>query len=511
MSFFSILHPGSADGLPHYLAREPDYFRDLNLDQIVATLTAGRDAYDLKPFFQTPLDALDAIAYRQEVMRDVARRSTGDLVRAFGARMVRMRETATLAAKLHYRYQKARWFADAVEIYCEATQDLCDGLAADRPASRGLNALLGYLQSITASPPFRSLVKEARLLKAGLAAVRYDLLIRDASIAVRRRGPEADYTEDVEETFQRFRVGDVSAQAFKLPDYAEMNHIEAGILDRVALLYPKMFHELLAYAERNADYADARILAFDREIQFYLAYVDQMERMAVAGLPFCYPEVLSDSKSVRCEETFDLALAIKLVGENQPIVGNDFHLDGAERIFVVSGPNQGGKTTFARAFGQLHFLASLGCPVPGKAAQVFLFDRIFTHFEREESIHDLRGKLQDDLVRMHDILRDATPRSVVIMNEIFTSTALRDAIILGRKVLRKIIDLDALCVCVTFIDELATLGQKTVSAASTVVPRDPASRTYKIVRKPPDGRAYAVAIAQKYHLTYVDIRERLAS
>jgi DNA mismatch repair ATPase MutS len=507
--WFSILFitPDAADGEPD---EQPACFGDLNLDQVVAAVTANRQEYRLEQFFSSPLSSPEAITYRHEVFRDLAEEHLREVVEAFAHEMRNVRKHEQMVGRLHYARQQQAWFLDAVAIYCAAVTRLAAELARLEPRSRGLDAMRDYLVAYTRSDRFAALATDARSVKEALADVEYCLSVRSGSVRVSKYESEPDYGAAVEATFAKFRQNEATNRRVTATDSADMNHVEAQILDQLARLYPQTFQDLTDFCERHRSWSDEAVVRFDREIRFYIAYGEVVARLARARLPFCFPEVGS-SKEVRATDTFDIALALSLVEENQPVVCNEFHLDEPERIVVVSGPNQGGKTTFARTFGQLHVLARLGCPVAGRAARMFLFDELHTHFERAENIADLRSKLEDDLVRLHDILGRVTPRSIVILNEAFTSTALHDAVFLGRKVLERIVELDLLCVCVTFVDELAALGPTTVSMVSLVDPQDPAKRTYRVVRRPADGRVHALAIAEKYGLTHELLKERIPS
>ena len=341
--------------------------------------------------------------------------------------------------------------------------------------------------------------------------VRYGVHIKGGTVTVRPYELEADYSAQILKTFEKFKRGAARSYSASFRYAPEMNHVEAQILSFVVKLNPELFGRLADYQTRHTDFVDNTIGDFDREVQFYLAYIDHIAKLKAAGLPFTYPRISSGSKEAYDEEGFDLALAQKLLDDKSPIVCNDFCLKGKERIIVVSGPNQGGKTTFARMIGQLQHLAGLGCPVPGRDAQLFLCDRIFSHFEREEKVETFRGKLEDDLVRIHAILQRATPRSLIILNEIFTSTTLNDEVLLSRKLMEMLVERDLLAVWVTFADELASFSPQTVSMVSTIVPDNPAKRTFEIVRRTANGLAYAMALAEKHRVTYRHIKERIPS
>ena len=154
------------------------------------------------------------------------------------------------------------------------------------------------------------------------------------------------------------------------PLAAGVDSVQARIGELVAQIEPTLFRDLAAFADEHQDYRDLILATFAREVDFYLDYLAFLAPMRASGLPICYPKVSSSSREVSVADTWDIALAARLISSGERVVTNDLLVTGRERIVVITGPNQGGKTTMARSFGQLHLLAALGCPVPGRHARV---------------------------------------------------------------------------------------------------------------------------------------------
>jgi DNA mismatch repair protein MutS len=177
--FHSILFDRPQNRVDVDEREEPSFFADLNLDQVLESMTAGRGEYNLKPLFYAPLRDVEAVHSRHDILRDLEQdkvfESVGDLTR----KMQEMRKHLAQAEKLHYQYQKERWFLDAVEIYCDAVSTLTEELTSLDVKSRGFLAFLQYLTIYTMSDGFTALVDETKKLQESLANVRYCLHIKD--------------------------------------------------------------------------------------------------------------------------------------------------------------------------------------------------------------------------------------------------------------------------------------------------------------------------------------------
>jgi DNA mismatch repair protein MutS len=132
------------------------------------------------------------------------------------------------------------------------------------------------------------------------------MLIRGRRVTVGPYEGEADYSREVEQTFAKFREGAVKDFLTAFRDFRDANHVQAQVLERMAKLHPGIFGRLEACYVAHQNFVNPTIKNFDREVQFYLAYFEFVQKLKDAGLPLCYPEVADTSKEVRAQGAYDI-------------------------------------------------------------------------------------------------------------------------------------------------------------------------------------------------------------
>ena len=511
MVFKGLLFPDQSKKMhENPLQKDSAFLYDLNIDTILEGVLSGKQEYDLEPFFLTMLHDKESIIFRQNIYQDIRNPLLFKKLKVFEHGMRTIRSYRENSQNRYCHHQKTRWMLDAASLYCTTVRNLQQALEQGDITSSGLISFLSYLQDLTASTAFVSLEVETRRLSEAVASIQYCYTIDGDRVRVKAYEDEPELTELVVQSFERFRQRKENDKNDACEQEPGMNHVEEAILNLVARLFPEVFQQLESFYSQHQSFCDPKVEQFDREIQFYLSYAEYINQVAALGVSFCIPQITFEKTEIRCNGGVDLALAVSMADKKNTPVPNDFSLQGTQRMLVVTGPNQGGKTTYARMFGQLHYIASLGLPVPASNATLFMFDTIFTLFGRVESHAGESGALKYDLVQMKKILDHASGSSIIILNEVFSSTTLFDATMLAKRILERISRLDCPCVMVTFIDEIASFSDIVVSMVAEVENHNQAQRTFRIVAKPADGLAYARAIAGKYHLTYEAIIRRLA-
>ena len=516
--FYSVLYPTEESAKKPRNQKAPDCFADLQLDRILKAVLPDYLDFHLEEFFYTPAPDPETVRYRQEVLRELEdgekRAAIEDILRRIPATRsileeVRPRLLASgmlTGEKLSGNYLEMGRFLDALVVYLDAVNDLNASLHKLDLRSAGLRGFAEYLSGYCASEKLRGMTAWRQRVRENITRIRFNMLVKSGSVRVNPYGGEQDYAERITELFSRFRQE--GGRSFLLPidEKPKSEKIENQVLRMVSKLYPAEFRDLKNFVMTYLHIEDDTVLDFIREIQFYFAWLDMVKTMENAGFHFCCPVLRSRGEACFALDSYDLALAVRTM---KSVVPNDFSLTPPEQILVVTGPNQGGKTTFARAFGQAFYLASLGVSVPARQAVLPLCDQVLTHFERGEDQKLKSGKLEEDILRLKGLLDRATKDSVFVVNEIYTSTTLKDALALGGHMIDALTEKAGSAVVVTFMEELSRYGPQTVSMVSGVSDDTEQTRTYLVRRKKADGVAFARLLAGKYGLTKEQLKGRL--
>lgn len=319
-------------------------------------------------------------------------------------------------------------------------------------------------------------------------------------------------------------------QAFKVSLYEKESPLLIPLFRDLAEILEQSCKPIARALQQYTGFTSALLVRLETEFAFYLGAIQLMQRLSAAGMSMSVPEVLPMTDRI-CElkGLYNVDFALQKVGDSEndvsSIVDNDVTFNEEGRIFVLTGPNRGGKTTYVRAIGLAQILMQAGLYVPAITAKMSPVDNIYTHFASTENPEIQAGRLGEEAKRIHEIFSHTTKHSLILLNESFASTSAEESLFLAREVVLVMRLLGVRAIFTTHLHELAADvdsinsevdGESCVISMISLVEIEEsddgeihAKRTFKIVPGEPMGKSYAQEIAVRYGISFRQLTDML--
>lgn len=271
------------------------------------------------------------------------------------------------------------------------------------------------------------------------------------------------------------------------------------------------------YVLENTDF----LLGLMPEIEFVVKGTQLQQQLLNKGCPLCAPTLRPMEDNIfRATELYNPAVALKL-RDGEEIVPNDIYFDETDEnamIYVLTGPNRGGKSVITCAIGLCQAMLQLGMYLPAKCCEISPADGIFTHFPTGADDTIDKGRLGEECARLGEIFDAVTAHSLVLLDESLSSTGSFEASYIAAEVLAGLSQAGCRCLFSTHLHELAQeidrINQESarnggVKIDTLVAGIEEGKRSFRIIRAKPDGKSYARDIAERYGLTYQNILEKI--
>ena len=188
---------------------------------------------------------------------------------------------------------------------------------------------------------------------------------------------------------------------------------------------------------KSAEHIGSFFRMLQTELAFYIGCLNLHKRLLELGRRLRFPRRQRPAPlRFSCKDLYEVCLALTT---NKRPVGNDIDADG-NSLIIVTGANQGGKTTFLRSFGLAQLMSQSGMFAPAASLQLNIVDGVFTHFKREEDATMRSGKFDEELSRMNDIVNIVTPRALILFNESFAATNEREGSEIARQIVSALLE-----------------------------------------------------------------------
>lgn len=526
----SLLSPAGTDGKNGTIPEQT--FIDLDVDSLInSVLPKGAQASFVKNILASPPMNPDVIRYRQEILRDLLR--NGELVNNFQELLPKVEEitySVQTRRNLESPILDMLWRLGELELFRQCVEGFGNALDGVSLESRGLIRFREIITEIFRSEEFQSLKNELPGMQEAIRKKRS--ITVGINLNERLRPVEAALLSVNETVFRKSPLidrllGGKNEYAAEGPIHRDPS---LGFSGRKNFPLSPLFQDLadiLKPAFRKisrvlSKYLSVQTGAFSnaaRELRFYDFAEKAVRRLTGMELPVCIPEINEDgTRTGRVREMYSPLLAGQM--EASEIVKNDFYFDNRESSFwVLTGPNQGGKTTFLRAAGIYQILGQSGLFIPAESGSITPADTVVTHFPAEEGAQGKEGRLAEEASRLSKIFDKITSRSMIFLNETLSSTAPGEGVYIGREILKSFLHIGVRGIYATHLHELAedlgTLNKQFPAAAAgslaagvNASPDEETGikRTYRISPGPPLGRSYARDIAERFGISYEKIK-----
>ena len=413
---------------------------------------------------------------------------------------------------------QAAYYLEAASEYAKGIEEFVTCSLDKEIQSKGLQAFYTYSLNEWKSLQengFYKMLEEASGILAGLT---YTISVQPDKIVMEEESLEEDgnYLEEIKQLLQLEEDSDTQIPGV----FSDM--VEPGLLERTMLHvlnrnHPDTFEQFVYFYQKYEGVFSDVIFRFTKEVNFYLSFLILAEKTKEKGYDFSLPQLTDQgSREAYREESkfngigiYDTALLWKRNKTDAPVITNDFAFLNHPSFFVLTGPNQGGKTTFARALGQAVYFSLMGLPVNASYMEIPFFRGLSTHFETEESLMSNAGKLKEEINRLEPMMLSEDEGQFIILNELFTTATTADAYSMGKHVMSHFLERNCYGIYVTHIQELAEESENVKSLVAQVEEGEEKKRTFRILPMKPQGYGYSESLVKEFHLQYEDIVRRL--
>lgn len=562
---FSLMQPAGAD--IEYRKLPDHVIHDLGLDAFCQEVsTDAKERRLITNVLSQLTDDPHVAAYRRQIFGDILRlpdlRKT--MMELFG-KIQFMRDFSTMHKESDE--EPGLWHLfhrlDELDSYIRTVETMRDCLSDERIQSEGLISLRDYITALYEDACFADMKKDIAALKLkasdvqsvtlginvnerfeavsmGLVSVnkkpfKKSGIVSNFADAISNKDKIQDSSDwdgdlhyqliDKEEKrgimdYMKNEAGLLAVQSSFASDARTkstiVNAIADGAMENATFYLDTVVNKMLGSLVKKlrdtltkyANVAIVNISGLVPEFVYYIRCAELIGSLMEKGCTFCEAQpVAAGESSMEAKGFYNLKLAMKLENISE-IVPNDLSFDQKHTVYILTGANRGGKTTITQVVGQLFILAQGGLFVPAEGFRYVPCDCIYTHFPADEDKTMDLGRLGEECVRFREIFSQATGKSLVLLNETFSTTSFEEGYYIARDAVKALLAKGVRTIYNTHMHKLGedaealTHESAGAGAASLIMQTQEGKRSFRVALAKPEGSSYAKDIAEKYGVTY---------